>query len=97
MLNPDRGSSVSGGLRFEDLLRVETEIVRDLHEIRYCCRPGSDSFRAGVSLLCDPFEGHVADAVLLPLVEVEVPPLELINGESFFLHCAPQQFTMPAL
>src|SRR5579859_1758441 len=39
---------------------------------------------------------HVEDRVLRPILEIEVPPLKLVDREAFGLHSAAQQFAMPA-
>jgi len=43
------------------------------------------------------FERHVSDPVLLPVLEIEVPPFVFVNRESFSFHGAAEQLTVPTL
>src|SRR4029078_5511119 len=45
----------------------------------------------------DPVEGDVADAVVAPVLVVEVPPFLWVHGEALWLHRLPQQLAVPTV
>jgi len=52
----------------------------------------------GLCAFCGQFfEGIVADAIPLPILVVEVPPLRFIHSEAFGFHRASQEIAVPAL